>query len=155
MPFLNSLMLEPSDRAICGSRLAPNKTKTMTRMTSSSCEPRPNIGALLGANSANYHSTRPSGSRGGLKDDQTHTLGTEFWAHKSELSATGQLACPRPIQYQSQGEADGSGSKAREVQGSQAPRRPQVAQGRCRSGPRPGDATRGGAKAPSRGARTA
>src|SRR5262249_16254858 len=58
IPFLNSLRLEPSDRAIWGSRLAPNM--------------------ILGANSTNYHSTRPSGSRGGLKDDQTHTLGTEF-----------------------------------------------------------------------------
>src|SRR5262249_32146086 len=74
MPFLNSLMLEPSDRAICGSRLAPNKTKTMTRMTSSSCEPRPNIGALLGENSSNYYSTHPSEFREGLKHDQTHTI---------------------------------------------------------------------------------
>src|SRR3989442_14141388 len=43
MPFLNSLRLDPSDRASCGSRFAPNRTNTMTRITSSSCDPSPNI----------------------------------------------------------------------------------------------------------------
>src|SRR5207247_7017865 len=43
MPFLNSLRLDPSDRASCGSRFAPNRTNTMTRITSSSWDPSPNI----------------------------------------------------------------------------------------------------------------
>src|SRR3989442_14089657 len=43
MPFLNSFRLDPSDRASCGSRFAPNRTNTMTRITSSSCVPSPNI----------------------------------------------------------------------------------------------------------------
>src|SRR5215831_12667194 len=36
MPFLNSLRLDPSDRASWGSRFAPNRTSTMTRITSNS-----------------------------------------------------------------------------------------------------------------------
>src|SRR5437879_13314037 len=35
-PFLNSLTLEPSERASSGSRLAPNRISTMTRMMRSS-----------------------------------------------------------------------------------------------------------------------
>src|SRR4029453_17696378 len=35
-PFLNSLTLEPRERASSGSRLAPNSTSTMTRMISNS-----------------------------------------------------------------------------------------------------------------------
>jgi hypothetical protein len=36
MPFLNSFMLEPSERASSGSRLAPKRISTITRMMSSS-----------------------------------------------------------------------------------------------------------------------
>src|SRR5437667_5846916 len=43
MPFLNSFMDLPSERAISGSLLPPNMTSTMTRMTSSSCVPSPNM----------------------------------------------------------------------------------------------------------------
>src|SRR5436190_1117712 len=43
MPFLNSFMDLPSERAISGSLLPPNMTSTITRMTSSSCVPSPNM----------------------------------------------------------------------------------------------------------------
>src|SRR5262249_38408770 len=43
MPFLNSFIDLPSERAISGSLLPPNITSTITRMTSSSCVPRPNM----------------------------------------------------------------------------------------------------------------
>src|SRR5205085_1095287 len=36
MPFLNSFTLDPSDLASSGKRFAPNKIKTITRMTRSS-----------------------------------------------------------------------------------------------------------------------
>src|SRR4029450_8790812 len=54
-----SLRLDPSDRARCGSRFAPNKTSTMNRMTSSSWAPSPNTRNPLPESSQHYGSSDP------------------------------------------------------------------------------------------------